>query len=128
MFQVFSKAAQGANLSPAARAFLRLLEGFVMAALVTAAPLVAQYLAGHSLATLDLAATARYAVALVALAFLIAALKHAKAHMDAPLAAMVDSAAQPMEAAIEEWGGVPNDTKIEPPDVTAPAPETAPAA
>jgi hypothetical protein len=38
------KAAQGANLSSAARAYLRLVEGIVAAAVVTASPLIVQYL------------------------------------------------------------------------------------
>jgi hypothetical protein len=117
MFQVFSKAAQGANLSPAARAFLRLVEGIVAAAVVTAVPLIAQYLAGKDFATLDYAAALRYAVATLAVALLMAGLKYAKAHADSPLVEAAAGLVQQAASAIEAWGGVANDVKIEPPDV-----------
>jgi hypothetical protein len=127
MFSVFSQAAQGANLSPAARAFLRLVEGIVAAAVVTAVPLIASYLQGQDFAHLDYAAALRYAVATLAVALLMAGLKYAKAHADSPLVEAASGPAQQVVSAIEAWGGVPNDVKVEPDVSGVPAPAPAPA-
>lgn len=83
---VFQQSRAGLNLSPAARAFLKLCEGFLVAGIVAASPVVAQLLGQQSV---NWSQTLRLAGAAFAVAVLLAVVKYCKAHMDAPLAAPI---------------------------------------
>lgn len=79
---IFGKARAGENLSPAARSFLRLVEGLAATAIVAALPVVSDAL---SRGVVDWADVGRAALAAASTAVLLAVLKYAKAHADAPL-------------------------------------------
>ena len=80
---IFGKARAGENLSPAARAFLRLVEGLAATAIVAALPVVSDAL---SRGAVDWADVGRAALAAGATAVGLAILKYFKAHGDTPLA------------------------------------------
>lgn len=82
------------NLSPAARAFLKLVEGFVLAGFATALPVVAPLLAAQSINWHLVIETGAGAFGV---AFLMAVSKFYKAHGDAPLATLAADAAQVVE-------------------------------
>ena len=89
MLDIFARARSYQSLTPAERAFLRLLEGLASVALVGAATAAAQYLsspAGASLGSLDWPLIARVCVAGAAVAVLMAVAKYFKAHGDPALA------------------------------------------
>ena len=124
---IFSRAAQNLPLTPGERAFLKLVEGFLMSAFVAALPVLSQLLAGANLAHLDYWATLRTFVAAFGVALLLAISKYYKAHGDvAGLAVgqVLDTAA----ADLQQTAGLPNDVKVEPAasgaplDVPAPTP------
>ena len=112
---IFGKARAGENLSPAARAFLRLCEGLAATAIVAALPVVSDAL---SRGTVDWADVGRAALAAASTAVGLAILKYAKAHGDTPLAP-----AQPtLSAPVTQMASVP--TIITPtPVVSLPAPD-----
>lgn len=110
MLSIFRAAAAGANLSPAARAFLRFVDGLAVAAIVAALPVVAQLLAGQlDTGAVNWAQVGTIAVCGVAFAFLMALAKWARAHGDAPLADVVTQVADAVAGA----GGLSNDVKQE---------------
>lgn len=80
---LFQRAWAGLNLSPAERAWLKLIEGFILAGIVAALPAVAELL---SAGTVDWATVGRTALGTFAVAVLMAAVKYCKAHGDSPLA------------------------------------------
>lgn len=87
---IFGKARAGENLSPAARSFLRLLEGLLITAIVAALPVVSDAL---SRGAVDWADVGRAALAAGTTAVGLAILKYAKAHGDAPLPSATASVA-----------------------------------
>ena len=91
MFNLFALARIGANLTPGQRAFLKLVEGFCVAGVVAATPVVASLLSRQGVAWQDVA---RIAVAAFLTAALLAASKYYKAQGDAPLSQVLTLAAQ----------------------------------
>lgn len=85
---IFGKARAGENLSPAARSFLRLLEGLAATAVVAALPVVSDALSQGSVNWSDVG---RAAIAAASTAVLLAAVKYARAQGDAPLPAATAS-------------------------------------
>ena len=79
---LFARSRAQLNLSPGERAFLKLIEGFVVAGVVAALPIVAQLLAQQSVNWADVA---RLAGGTFAVAALMAAAKYYKAQGDIPL-------------------------------------------
>ena len=79
--QLFQRARAHAALTPAERALLRLLEGLLCAALVAAAPIIAQALGQQRVNWSDVG---RAALAAVATAILLALTKYARAQGDMP--------------------------------------------
>lgn len=110
MFSVFAKANQGLNLSPAARALLKLVEGFVIAALVAALPVFANLMAQQNVNWLD---ALRTAGATFAVALIMAVWKYLKAQGDSPLLDAAAPTIQDVINKIDAWGGIPNDVKTE---------------
>lgn len=82
MGQVFTKARSYAQLAPAERALLKLIEGLICAALVAALPILADALGRGAVNWGDVG---RAALAAGATAALLALLKYCKAHGDPPL-------------------------------------------
>src|SRR5690348_645636 len=82
MLSIFQKARAGENLSPAARSFLRLLEGLAATAIVAALPAVSDALA-HGV--VNWADVGQAALAAGSTAAILALLKYCKAHADLPL-------------------------------------------
>jgi hypothetical protein len=78
---LLQRARARAALTPAERALLRLLEGLLCAALVAAAPIIAQALGQQSVNWGDVG---RAALAAVATAILLALAKYARAQGDTP--------------------------------------------
>ena len=97
MFSLFDRAHRQLNLSPAERAVLKLVEGFLVAGLVAALPVVAQLLAQQSV---DWAQSARIAGGVFVMAVLLAVLKYAKAHGDLPLEEIITPIEQAVEAKV----------------------------
>jgi hypothetical protein len=87
---MFQRAWSGANLLPVERAFLKLLEGCVLAGLVAALPVLAQLQANQPISW---PAMARQAWPLFAVAALMALVKWLKAQNDTPLAPLAAPAA-----------------------------------
>lgn len=107
---IFSRAAAGLSLSPAARALLRLIDGLIVAALVTALPVIAQLLANRlDAGAVDWRQMATLALASLAFAFLMALAKYAKAQGDAPLADVATHVADSVAAV----GGLSSEVKSE---------------
>ena len=96
---IFAKAHKGINLSPAERALLKLVEGFIVAGIVAALPTIPMLLGQ---ANIDWAAVGRIALGTFATAALMAAVKYLKAQRDMPLAeplaAVLTGAAQQVAA------------------------------
>ena len=90
MFNLFALARIGANLTPGQRAFLKLVEGFCVAGVVAATPVVASLLSKQGVAWQDVA---RIAVAAFLTAALLAASKYYKAQGDTPLGDVLAAAA-----------------------------------
>ena len=116
MFSVFAKSAAHQNLSPAARAFLKLIEGCVIAGVVAALPVLAMALGQ---ATPDWPGIGRIALGTFATAALMAAVKYCKAQGDPPLAQPVSQVLTAAATAVGKWAG-PSDSGNRP----APAPPT----
>lgn len=114
--KVFADARAGLPLSPAQRAFLKLLEGFAAAAFVAILPLLSQMLAGQSFASINWAQDLKTGAGAFVVAFLLAASKYYKAHGDAAIGSALDTAASD----VSKFAGLPNDLKIEPPVSGAP--------
>lgn len=125
---IFQKAQQGLNLTPGQRAFLKLVDGLVIAAILAAIPIV-----GSAVSTrlregnIDWTAIALFALGTFGSAFAAAVVKYCKAHMDNPLAVVVGQAAQSVEDRLTAQFGL-NEPVIEasvdeppPPDDGAPA-------
>ena len=96
---IFAKARKGLNLSPAERAALKLIEGFIIAGIVAALPVLSQLLGQSSV---NWASVGRIALGTFATAALMAAIKYLKAQRDTPLAeplaAVLTGAAQEVAA------------------------------
>lgn len=93
---LFARARAQLNLSPAERALLKLVEGFVLAGIVAALPVVSQLLAQQSVNWPDVA---RLAGGTFAVAALMAASKYFKAQGDLPLEEVVSAAADHVASA-----------------------------
>lgn len=97
---MFARASKSANLTPAERAVLKLIEGVVLSALVAGIQAVVPFLATRTLTWADLGA----ALHTFAIAFLVslfaALLKYAKAFGDPPLPSL--PAAGPKPAPLAE--------------------------
>lgn len=124
---IFGKARAGENLSPAARSFLRLLEGLAATAVVAALPVVSDALSQGSVNWSDVG---RAALAAASTAAILAALKYAKAHGDAPLATAIGAVDTTIGAQLHLSGLSGNIAVPTAPDANAPIlvqPEPAPA-
>ncbi len=99
---IFAKARAGLNLTPAERAFLKLVEGWVIAGALSA-------LVAFVTAVTQPNPNWRVVLAITATAFVtataFAALKYVKAHLDPPLAAAVDAAAARL--GVSDYGNKP---------------------
>ena len=87
---IFAKSAAGLNLTPGERAALKLVQGFILAGIVAALPVLAQLLAAQ---TVNWADVARLAGGTFATAVLMAVAKWFSAQGDAPLAIVAENAA-----------------------------------
>ena len=113
---VFAKARAHESLTPAQRAFLKLVEGFIIAGVVAALPVLSLALGQ---ADVNWAVVGRVALGTFATAALMAAVKYLKAQGDPPLADALTTVA----GDVGRWSGV-NDVGNKP----APAPLAQPAA
>ncbi len=120
---LFDKANAGLPLTPIQRAFLRFMEGAIVATVVSAMPAIAAAMASTAP---DWGNVSRIFVATFAVVLLLSLSKWAKAHGDNQIAQEADTLAQDIEH------GLPNNVKVEPssvPDVpTEPDPVPAVAA
>lgn len=110
MATLFRRAHAYANLTPAERALLKLLEGLACAALVAALPIVADALARESVVWPDIG---RAALAAAAVAVLLALTKFAKAHGDPALADALAAVAANLPAPAPAAPAVPIPTTSE---------------
>jgi hypothetical protein len=118
MFTLFARASRYASLTPAERAFLRLLEGLAYTALLGAANACVQYLGAHPGASspVDWQPVLRTCAAGAAVAVLMALAKYFKAHGDPALGVALAAAGAQLAPA-------------DPPTSSSPVPlETAPVA
>jgi hypothetical protein len=113
---VFAKARAHESLTPAQRAFLKLVEGFIIAGVVAALPVLSLALGQ---ADVNWAVVGRVALGTFTAAVLMAAVKYLKAQGDPALAAVLTTVA----GDVGRWSGV-NDVGNKP----APAPLAQPAA
>lgn len=95
MTTLFRRARAYADLTPAERAVLKLLEGLACAALVVALPIVAGALSRGAVSWPDVG---RAALAAAAVAVLLALAKYAKAHGDPALAGALAAVAADVPA------------------------------
>lgn len=93
---IFAKASAGLPLTPAQRAFLRLLEGFFMTGFVVAVQTFALY---SSEGYVDWANVAHTALIAGAVAFLLAVAKYYKSHGDVLVSTLASTAAGALESA-----------------------------
>lgn len=93
---IFAQAANNQPLTPAQRAFLKLVEGFFMTAFVAAVQTFAQY---SSDGYIDWPNVTHTALIAGAVAFLLAVAKYYKSHGDPLIGALADTAAQAIESA-----------------------------
>ena len=124
---VFAKAQNNLNLTPGERAFLKLVEGFVVAGIVAALPIISQALAAQSI---NWAQLLRTAAATCSVAALLAVTKYLKAQNDPPLSTVATTIAPAAITDIPRWAGVPSfdviptvatDGTEQPPALVAPA-------
>ncbi|MGH2515039.1 MAG: hypothetical protein ACRDHP_05230, partial [Ktedonobacterales bacterium] len=85
---IFAKANNNLNLTPAQRAFLKLIEGFFVAGIVAVLPVISQALAAQ---TINWALILRTAAATFSVAALLAVTKYLKAQNDPPLSTAATS-------------------------------------
>jgi hypothetical protein len=102
---VFAKAQNNLNLTPGERAVLKLVEGFVVAGIVAALPVISQALAAQSI---NWAQMFRTAAATCSVAALLAVIKYLKAQNDPPLSTVATAIAQTAVTEIPRWAGVPS--------------------
>jgi hypothetical protein len=95
---VFAKARAHESLTPAQRAFLKLVEGFIIAGVVAALPVLSLALGEDSG---NWAGVGRVALGTFATAALMAAVKYLKAQGDPPLADALTTVARD----VERWSG-----------------------
>lgn len=93
---IFAQAANNQPLTPAQRAFLKLVEGFLLSALLVAGQTFFQYAA---VGAVDWQAALHTALIAGAVAFLLAVAKYYKSHGDPVIGALADTAAQAIESA-----------------------------
>lgn len=105
---VFQKSSAGLSLTPSERAFLKLLENFAIAALVSSWPVIQGLLAQQNI---NWQAALRTALAAFAVAFLSAVWKYLKAQGDSPLLDAAAPTIQDVLDAVASWGGIPNEVK-----------------
>lgn len=99
MSSIFSRAHLHANLTPAERALLKLIEGLACAALVAALPILSSALANGPVNWPDVV---RAALAAAAVAVLLALSKYAKAHADPALGDTLNTAADTSDTTNEQ--------------------------
>ena len=99
---LFSLARAGASLTPGERAFLKLVEGWVIAGALSA---LVVFLTAVSQPKPDWANMLRISATAFAVATAFAAVKWVKAHLDPPLAAAVDAAAARL--GVSDYGNKP---------------------
>src|SRR5258708_29185240 len=96
---VFAKARAHESLTPTQRAFRKLVEGFIIAGVVAALPVLSLALGQDSV---NWAGVGRVALGTFATAALMAAVKYCKAQGDPPLAAALTTVA----TGVGRWSGV----------------------
>src|SRR5260221_3718244 len=99
---IFSKARAGLSLTPAERTLLKLVQGWIIAGLISAA---VTFITAVSQPHPDWANVLRVSAGAFAVATLIAAHKYFTAHLDPPLAAAVDAAAARL--GVSDYGNKP---------------------
>ncbi|HLZ24407.1 MAG TPA: hypothetical protein VKQ30_20020 [Ktedonobacterales bacterium] len=102
---VFAQARNNLNLTPGQRAFLKLVEGFIVAGIVAALPAISQALAAQSI---NWSQIVRTAAATFSVAALLAVTKYLKAQNDPPLATVATTVAQAAVSDIPRWAGIPS--------------------
>src|SRR5260221_8592327 len=107
---IFSKARAGLNLTPAERALVKLVQGWIIAGLISAA---VTFITAVSHPRPDWANVLRVSAGAFAVAALIAAHKYSTAHLDPPLAAAVDAAAPRL--GVSDYGNKPAPASYKPP-------------
>lgn len=103
MFSLFAQSRAGANLSPGQRALLKLIQGFVIAGIVAAWPVISQALAQQTIDWPQLLRNAGYAFAV---AFFMAIYKYCSAQGDPPLQPLANAALD-VATAIEQHADIP---------------------
>lgn len=122
---IFQRAQQGLNLTPAQRAFLKLVEGLVIAAIVTSIPIIGSAVATHlKEGSVDWGSIALFSLGTFSTVFAAAVVKYCKAHGDSPLAQLVGGVAQNVEDRLSAQFGL-NETVIEA-EIGGDTPQTAP--
>jgi hypothetical protein len=112
---VFADARKGKNLSPAQRAFLKLVEGFIIAGVVAALPVLSLALSQQNV---NWEGVLRVALGTFATAALMGAVKYLKAQGDAPLAQETAAGLTAVAAGVGQWAGL-NDVGNKPAPVPA---------
>ncbi len=119
ILNIFSLARAGASLTPTQRAFLKLVEGWIVAGVASAAVV---FLTAVSQPKPDWGVVLKITATAFAVATAFAALKYVKAHADPPLAAAVDAAAARL--GVSDYGNKPASSFAPPPVYTAPPSHT----
>ncbi|HLJ80635.1 MAG TPA: hypothetical protein VKT52_04045, partial [Ktedonobacterales bacterium] len=101
---IFAQARNNLNLAPSQRAFLKLVEGFIVAGIVAVLPFISQALAAQSI---NWAQVLRTAAATFSVAALLAVTKYLKAQNDPPLTTVATTIAQAAVTDIPRWAGIP---------------------
>lgn len=102
---VFAQARNNLNLTPGQRAFLKLVEGFLVAGVIAALPIISQALAAQSI---NWSQVLRTAAAAFSVAVLLALTKYLKAQNDPPLNTVAATVTQSVVSEIPRWSGVPS--------------------
>jgi hypothetical protein len=110
----------GLPLTPGERAVLKLVKYLGLAAVLSAAPVVAMFVL-NMLQThpdgMDWPSVGKFAAASFLMAFLAAGLKFIQAHfgLQSPVTAAATQLVEDADNFLRTWGGIPNDQKFEPP-------------
>jgi hypothetical protein len=111
---LFAKARAGIALTPAQRATLRLVEGLLATAGLTAVYAFAQYMLGRDLASINYADLGRFALGAFLVTLVLTGVKYVKAHGDPAIGVAAGTIARRATHAARDWADIPNDIVIEP--------------
>ena len=111
---LFAKARAGIALAPAQRATLRLVEGGLATAGLTAVYALAQYLLGRDLASINSADLGRFALGAFLVTLVLTSVKYVKAHGDPTIGGAARNSSRRATHAARDLADIPNDLVVEP--------------